>query len=112
MTFDFQKALDSAKNNPALAQFLTLNKEQFLTMTEQQITAIVVAYIGGDFETVIKTWFNVSNDPLLTLADAASMVANAADIAQRRYEAMQRAMALGKLAAQLIISAISAGVVL
>ena len=111
MTFDFNKAMQSAAGNPALAQFLTANKDQLLTMTEQAIVQIIVAYIGGDAATVVSTWFG--NPPMPDPANAAStMVGNTADIAQRRYDCFQRAMSCLKLSSEIIIMALSAGVVL
>ena len=110
MTFDFNKAVASAANNPALLQFLNDNKTGLSTMSEQQILGIIVAYAGGSFTDVVNRFFG---GPVPSPSGAVGdVVANTADIAQRRYDAYQRFMQFAGLISGVIISALEAGVVL
>ena len=110
MTFDFNKAIASAANNPALLQFLNDNKTGLSTMTEQQILGIIVAYTGGNFADVVNRFFG---GPVAAPAGAVGdIVGNTADIAQRRYEAYQRFIQIASLVSGIIVAAIQAGVLL
>ena len=110
MTFDFNKAIQNAKDNPALTQFLNANKDGLNAMTEQQILGIIVAYTGGSWTDVVNRFFGtIPTQPTGAVGD---IVGNTADIAQRRYAAYQRFIVVAELIGGVIVAALQAGVLL
>jgi hypothetical protein len=85
--------------------FMTLNKDQLIAMTEAQILGIIATYVtGGDAAGAIRQ--------TLTLTDRVeNMVTDTADFAQRRYDAGQRLLSLGKLGLQFLLGILAAGIV-
>ncbi len=104
MTFDFDKALAAFKDDPAVREWMNLNREQLVALTEQQILSLVATYVvGGDAAAAIA--------PALDLkAQAERLVENTSDMARRQYEAGQRLLSVGKIGLQLLISVLAAGV--
>ena len=106
MTFDFDKAYAAFASQPAVQQFLNMNKDQLIALTEQQIIAVVMAYVtGGDATAAITSALSLPQQ-------GAAIVTNTADIAQRRYDAGQRFLAAGKIALGILVSIIEAGLIL
>jgi hypothetical protein len=116
MQFDFDKAkaaltaqLNAATDptsktlaTTALA-FLDNNQAQLVALGEDAILQIVNAFLAGNDAQAITTFYTINQQ-------AANMVANAADVAQRRYDAGQRALTAGRFAAQILVAVLAAGV--
>jgi hypothetical protein len=104
MTFDFDKAYAAFAASPSVQQWMTLNKDQLVALTETQILSLAATYvIQGDAPTAISAAMSLERQ-------AAVMVENSADIAQRRYDAGQRLLGLGKLGLELLLAVLAAGV--
>ena len=105
MTFDFDKAYAAFKDSPHVQEWMTLNKDDLVALTEQAILEFVATYVVSGAATIPIV-------PATLEQQGAVLVGNAADIARRRYEAGQRLTAIGKIGLQLFLSVLAAGVVL
>lgn len=105
MKFDFDKAKAALAGNPEVAAFLESNKPYLANLGEQAILRIVAAYLAGDDTAVVSAFWSLDQQ-------AAAMVAGSAQVAQRQYDFKQRVLKVAKIAAELIATALAAGVVL
>ena len=105
MTFDFDKAKAALASNPVAAAFLDNNKAYLVNLGQQAITQIVTAYLAGNDQAVVTTFWTLDQQ-------AAAMVTGSADVAQRQYDFKQRALTVARIAAELIATVLAAGVVL
>jgi hypothetical protein len=117
MTFNFDQATaaltaqaaSSDATTAAMAKaglaLLAGNKAYFVALGEQAITQIVTAYLAGNDQAVVTTFWTLDQQ-------AAAMVTGSADVAQRQYDFKQRALTVARIAAELIATVLAAGVVL
>ena len=105
MTFDFDKAKAALAGNEVAAAFLESNKACLVNLGEQAIMQIVTAYLAGNDGAVVTTFWSLDQQ-------AAAMVTGSADVAQRQYDFKQRALKVAKVAAEMIVTTLAAGVVL
>ena len=77
MTFDFDKAKAALASNPVAAAFLDNNKAYLVNLGQQAITQIVTAYLAGNDQAVVTTFWTLDQQ-------AAAMVTGSADVAQRQ----------------------------
>ena len=105
MTFDFDKAKAALASNPIAAAFMDNNKAYLVNLGEQAIMQIVAAYLSGNDQSVVTTFWSLDQQ-------AAAMVTGSADVAQRQYDFKQRALTVARIAAELIATVLAAGVVL
>jgi hypothetical protein len=92
-----------ATANAAIA-FLDNNQAQLVALGEDAIMQIVNAYLSGNDTQAVTTFYNLNQQ-------AANMVVNSADVAQRQYDFKQRALTAGRFVAQILVAVLAAGVV-
>ena len=110
MKFDFDKAKAAltaqatAATDPtaktaatAALAFLDNNQAQLVALGEDAIMQIVNAYLSGNDTQAVTTFYNLNQQ-------AANMVANSADVAQRQYDSGQRAMTAGRFVTQILVA--------
>ena len=117
MKFDFDKAKATltaqatAATDPnaktaatAALAFLDNNQAQLVALGEDAIMQIVNAYLSGNDTQAVTTFYSLNQQ-------AANMVTNSADVAQRQYDFGQRAMTAARFVTQALVACLAAGIV-
>ena len=110
--FQFDKALEAAKNDPFVGQFLTANKDRLITLGQEAglatINGILDLFAAQKFRDGLNAFYGTASLGDIATGSAADVTGTAA-MAQRAADLKAELQKYGTLAVQALLSILVAG---